>query len=403
MRGRLCLAIVAIATLAMLTGCGRTPTTPASTAASSSTPSAPVSAPAGPEVAPPPLFGTDMTGPDAGWGLAHLAGALAVVRTSDGGASWSRAAGFAFGFFPPFVFGTALAATGDGHVWAAAETDTAARPEVVVMRSADAGAHVSATRFPVAVDGGVTLSFPDAEHGFLLATSTPATGSMDKAIYATADGGATWTGTFCTCASPPAPRALGIGGFPAGFTFRSPSEGWIGVENRNGATPLLYHTVDGGHTWPLQDLATPPGFGYSRTYAPAFFGSDRRDGVLFVTFRDPGGVGGGTVVPYLTQDGGASWTGEPPLVRGGGGLMWGADRSGDVLVLTHGQVYRSKDGGVHWSAGSGPSGLVDGDPYSLSVVGGQAWLLVRTGRGTSELWHSPGGGPWTRVAFALPG
>ncbi len=108
-------------------------------------------------------------------------------------------------------------------------------------------------------------SYPDATHGFVLITSEPAAGQMEKEMFASDSTGAHWhtvanvTDQLRAC-------------YPNGITFRSASQGWLTATYHGDAAVPIYHTEDGGKNWVLQRVALPAAFagGYGDPSAPIF-------------------------------------------------------------------------------------------------------------------------------------
>ncbi len=100
-------------------------------------------------------------------------------------------------------------------------------------RSADGGrTWLPASVLPKGYEA-LTLSFPDGNHGWVLtAQACDGPGACAQALWATADGGRTWT-------------ALALGRLDAAAVdFTTPANGWLTTANGT-----LYRSTDGGRTW----------------------------------------------------------------------------------------------------------------------------------------------------------
>jgi hypothetical protein len=140
---------------------------------------------------------------------------------------------------------------------------------------------------PNSTQGPVQLSFVDAQTGWLAIRLASSVNFSQAALFATADGGRTWT-----------PRALPSAGR---LRFVDRTHGWLagGV-----AGDTLYATADGGQSWqPVSVPLTLPDSAARVSYdLPAFFG---QTGILPVTVSE----GEASRVAFLrTTDGGATWT-----------------------------------------------------------------------------------------------
>jgi hypothetical protein len=171
---------------------------------------------------------------------------------------------------------------------------------VLLEYTADAGRRWRESIAPIATENA-SISFVGERNGFLLATSSPAAGHMDKKVYGTVDGGKRWS----VLTPPPAP-----GCYPTGISFRSPSDGWITATYHGGDDAPLYRTQDGGKSWKLQKLNVPGDYqgGYVDTYPPVFIGPDKKRGYLPVKLvRHAPKPGHYAWVTFETVDGGITW------------------------------------------------------------------------------------------------
>ena len=85
----------------------------------------------------------------------------------------------------------------------------------------------------------VFATFATPDSGRLLCAGEPGAGSQRKRLFATADGGRTWTRS----------APLSSVGYAGGILFTTPRDGWIW---RSRAQPLRTH--DGGRTWRIAPL-----------------------------------------------------------------------------------------------------------------------------------------------------
>jgi hypothetical protein len=309
--------------------------------------------------------------------------AYGPMRTSDGGAHWVDVS-------PPSIPGRTnkndeffLDAT---HAWVAetASSSKACVDHVVTLRTADAGrtwqqASPIPVRYATPTDviwTGKTnhaswFSFVDAEHGWLLLGTGPASFSGQAGVdpswigatwsvgdlYRSTDGGLHWTliATFPGSTNGCSP-ASAAGWLPeAGMSFSSATTGWIL------STCGLLVTHDAGASWSKSTAPLAP------TAVPVFF--DQNHGVAVAA----GGV-------LVTSDGGARWAfGSSP-----GGELGAIDfsnpndgwavASGDSNVQCaqsdlaacsrNFRLYRTNDGGKTW---------VPGNYTSLTLPARKSW------------------------------
>ncbi|UUZ86143.1 hypothetical protein LJK88_23635 [Paenibacillus sp. P26] len=84
---------------------------------------------------------------------------------------------------------------------------------------------------------------------YVMLTSSPAAGQMEKSLYRSDDQGRTWTRV--------GDLTDDIGDYPTGISFRKGKEGWIAAMYHGQDYVPLYRTQDGGHTWAVQQVEVP--------------------------------------------------------------------------------------------------------------------------------------------------
>lgn len=197
-----------------------------------------------------------MTSASGGWGLAWSGNPSSpapvhqvAVRTTDGGAAWRVVT-------PPDArrllasrsAQASLFALDASHAWLAVSRSVSDGATTTVFATADGGASwTSSGAFPSA--GVVTdLTFVDPSHGWLLADLGAAMGSQGVALFRTVDGGGHWSqvaGTAAPGAAGTTAYALPLGCDKTGIAFADASTGWM-TGACNGPGPFLYVTHRGG-------------------------------------------------------------------------------------------------------------------------------------------------------------
>lgn len=202
-----------------------------------------------------------------------------------------------------------------------------------------------------------SISFGDATHGFGVgplavpgAAPRPGNGG---GIYATTDGGATWTAV---------PQPLPCGNFdPTSVSFVSATRGWVGCEGGAGAGEAskgVMETTDGGRTWTWRSRIYGPGG------SPTNIGTISISDYLATISMQPDGAGfmtGGRDSTFRTTDGGRTWTSCPPgefdafvtsqaaIVPGG---PWFVIQSGWITqdgTVMQARLMRSDNQGATWA------------------------------------------------------
>jgi photosystem II stability/assembly factor-like uncharacterized protein len=191
--------------------------------------------------ADPKAFFDAMAFWDAERGIAFsdsVDGQLVILRTADGGASWSRvpAAGLPPALDNEGAFaasGTNVAVYGRDHVWIGTGAAAVAR----VLRSVDGGRTWTAAATPLAAgpsSGIFSIAFRDADHGIVVGGDYRKENEAIDNAAITNDGGRTWT------------KVTGLSGFrsvvsylPGASTLTLIAVGPQGAD----------HSTDDGRTW----------------------------------------------------------------------------------------------------------------------------------------------------------
>jgi hypothetical protein len=132
---------------------------------------------------------------------------------------------------------------------------------------------------------------------WILITSDPAAGLMNKSLYESSDNGKTWI--FINDVSQV------IDGYVTGISFFSPTDGWIAASQHGIALLPLYRTKDGGKSWSLQNIPIPEGFKYGNAYPPVFDVNNPQSGTLKIMFV--GEASKDLSELFITKDGGETW------------------------------------------------------------------------------------------------
>ena len=233
-------------------------------------------------------------------------------------------------------------------------------------------------------------------------------GTGDTAVVRTANGGTTWRNV-----TPPGLTLRSA--FPPATEFLNSKDAWIG-DTVLAARPGVYRTTDGGTTWTHVTLPPP-----SRSAGPVGVGQiDFVDSLHGWVLEDLGG-GAGTFyfALYRTTDGGAHWT----LAAGGGvqnppmpgafphnvsGIRFVSPSEGwtSVTILPGPQlsgIFHSVDGGHTWRAVSLPmagafsSGFLGVEP-PVFYAARQGIAAVSTNAAIGLFLTGDGGKTWSATS-----
>jgi len=204
------------------------------------------------------------------------------------------------------------------------------------------------------------------------------------------------------------------------LVFKDSSTGWLigGAVGGSGITsppPYAYMTRDGGLTWQVQTISPPSGAQVDSSDAmiasPFFFNA--RDGLLGLTAIPPAPSTSAPPQPrlpkatylYRTVDGGAHWSylvqlPVPVLLEDGSASFIDPNH----WVLFDGtRLIRTADQGQHWTAI--PGGLPTGNIPVRLIFDDRAsgWAVLYDKSGVSRLYRTTDGGShWTQVGLPQP-
>lgn len=247
---------------------------------------------------------------------------VTILRSSDGGQSWSLMTGPNQSPSPvqspsaspspsPSPAGgsrtlvsTSFVTPSIGWTTVFDEVEPRLPGTMSILRTDDGGAHwrrqfswKSTLGPPAQIDGPGSTTFFNVNVGFVLGEVDFAT--KHEYLYRTRDGGSSW-------------QRLELPGLPGPgwyMSFSGPSDAWV-LTNYGAATGHsagdLYHSSDAGSTW-----ASVMHFDPSNSNQGVSGGGDK-NGVVFTSARQGWLLGwtgnGGVALGYVTRDGGATWT-----------------------------------------------------------------------------------------------
>lgn len=383
-----------IALAFLLVACGSTGTTtgssgttnPIATATSQPGSSTPTSSAATTPVSSKPtvpLTAIRMLNANEGWALT----ASSVLKTTDGGVHWQDVTPTNAGL-NKYAMGQFMNAQ---YAWVAiGPANQEEGAGIRVLRTSDGGTHWQQSTIHDAVVSIVDVPhFINANQGWIEASSTPGAGSAKSDIWASSDGGQTWTQLSSNKTS----NGLNLG-YVTGISFRDAqfgiAAGNLGAGGDN-SVPSIAITQNGGRTWQTRSLPHLLG-GYvnplNNSQPPVFFGN-----VVFlpvnVTVSN-----GNLLVLYRSNDGGVNWvqTSVAHIQATNTYVLdtthaWATDTSS-------GELYSTSDGGNHWSQ-------VSNIAYHLNAL---SFPDAQNGWGvtSNQLLHTTDGGrSWQQINYSI--
>lgn len=326
------------------------------------------------------LEDVSMISPLEGWAVGDQG---IIVRTTNGGASWTRqtsnttdplnAVSFADAQHGVIVGNTSLYTVNGGQTWLGgsgpggsmysvdmidANTAWACGGGGVIYKTVDGGQTWFTQSTPiVGFDNLVGIDFVDANHGWAV--------GQDGTIIATTNGGTTWTLQNANTSS-----------YFSAVSFVSPQEGWVVAGN------LFLHTTNGGQTW-IQQTVPANTWAYN----------------VHFTDTNNGWASGSQENIVHTNNGGQTWTTQRPATFNS--PLWGlsfSDALHGVTVGHGGTTLNTADGGQTWTRGAQSH-----NPEAVNRVVAtdlnHAWTANNNGE---VMYTTNGGATWSDVDLTPP-
>lgn len=336
-----------------------------------------------------------MFSPTVGWALSWDLDSARnrVLRTSDGGSTWSDLTPSGIDGDDSGVVASFL---DESHAWVAwphRRSDTTTT--VTVFATTDRGRSWRSNRFTSTPGWDGQVQFVDPRHGWAVAVIAAGLGHDPVEVWRTRDGGRTWRPV--SASSDPyfpdlprsTPKALPPCGATATFVDRSTGFAVGGCPNRN----ELFVTHDAGRSWLRIRMFPPPPEG-GGPGVPSF--SSPLHGFLPVF----GPQGQGVVRLYFTHDGGRSWTrARLPVEIIEAGPAFSDPRHG--WFYGEGKVYTTADGGAHWSSFSTNLCLAGSNLEFVDLLHG--WAFSQDPEDPFLLRTEDGGRSWTTLPATITG
>ncbi|MBN2554948.1 MAG: hypothetical protein JXA97_03325 [Anaerolineales bacterium] len=354
---------------------------------------------AGAEISDVDITAITMVDAARGWAIGARPGENdRILVTDNGGDRWIDAT-------PP----EPLLATSSGvtalsffldadHAWVTFDPGSHGTPDAVsIWRTSDGGRTWSSSALPgiaslISSYAPYHMFFVDEALGWFMAAVDAGMQKVYSVIYATSDGGATWSLILDPTTD------IEVQSFDkTGMVFSDASHGWITYDGR-GVEPGLYVllTSDGGVTWTPSALPEPAGetglFNSSvcGTYWPVMYSLN--SGSVIGRCTSYGGDAASVVeYIYTTSDGGASWTFYP---YPGGQLI--VFTPVEMAALAQ-NMYTSADGGESWDflktvSWQGKFSFTDTE---------HGWAIARAGDEIALVRTDDGGGSWDLLEYRV--
>lgn len=332
------------------------------------------------------LLSLHMIDGSTGWGLSQHT----VLYTDDGGVRWKNVT--------PSGVALSRSSIADFRTSSVASIATPGSDgtSTQVWHTADAGADWQQATVPLPFPR--QISFVDAQHGWLLASTQDDGGAAEPvSVFRTTDGGKTWSSVATALfADTTPPGRLPYGGLKTGLYFLDSMTGWVTGTVFAPNLAWLYVTRDGGATWQEQTLPPTPGVPPARftVLAPRFFSAD--DGILPVIFSDDTTGKALAATVYTTHDGGKTWQSTLPVPTASPLLSFADTQYGWATDGT--ALYLTDSGGNQWrklSPGGSFKNVIQLD-FTSDTVG---WAISSSVSTNSTLLKTADGGrTWNSIS-----
>jgi photosystem II stability/assembly factor-like uncharacterized protein len=341
----------------------------------------------------------------------------AIWKTTNGGKSWKQVLDAS-----PAETGNVSAFYQDSKTaWVAVADEST---NVTVLRTIDGGQSWTRSQLHQSwIIYNTCLSFCGKGQGWLMLIPDHTMNSSPGDLYRTSDGGADWQMVNSTSASPrgwiPEEAELPdfnnkhpyliCGGL---ITFQNDSIGSMYGSLASTSPAYLFSTRDGGRNWQVQHLSLPASLPSGRMDPiglPRYFRVDSKEGILPAEYgptNNSNSTNFATVI-YSTHDGGLNWQPTTPVKFFGiwsfitvmKGWIWSPEpHSTGSTAPVKGTLYRTDDGGVSWK----PAGMENSleqyltqgeDIVQLDFVDGEyGWAIARDNHNRTQLLQTSDGG-----------
>ena len=371
---------------------------PAASAAAQSPTAQPTSPPAA-QAGSLAIGSLDMVSETVGWAFGSYDSRGLVVRTTDGGTTWTDVSP-KVSIRDPF---TVLRAIGPDHVWLGVPSLIGGHRAMTIYRSQDAGKSwvtgkniLLPDSLPNARPLLPSLQFVDVLHGWLTFAFQARDPTSDGVgVYATSDGGADWQLVSVTLDQGGSSTVLGlpIGCDKTGMVFSDPTTGWATAHCADGSM-FFYGSKDGGRSWLPLTLAPPPGYPPNwfancncGTLPPTF--SSSRVGLLSIHSPD---------FAYITRNAGITWEPlnlptkyvvEAEFIDAQHGWVNGAAADAATRTIRPDRLYVTSDGGKTWET-IVPDHQLAGVVHFVDARDG--WLTEGSSNGPPQVYKTVDGG-----------
>ena len=384
--------LLALVACSPVTAIAPIPTTVVATDTSMPAPATPTPLPVMPTIAPtisqlsiansPAIQSLDMLDLNNGWALNT---SNEVLRTTDGGSTWYNATPTGASSMPGSSF---FLNNEIGWIVLSGADPTSG----TLYRTTDGGNTWISNAVPF---GGGSMQFIDPTAGWVLVGLGAGMSHEAVAVFRTSDGGSTWSQVFIDD-----PTATGttdtlpFAGDKTGLTALDANHAWV-----TGAEPVsdfiyIYATQDGGKTWSGQNPDLPPSYvgAMTNAYPPDFFGAN--EAVL------PVGVYANTsaTILYISHNSGQTWAASQPVpINGHSSLVSPLD----FFIWDGGAtLYASHDGGTSWSTVTTNVNIAS-DLVSFQFVDPTTgWAVTSDANNHHKLYKSTDGGATWNVLIS---
>jgi len=330
-----------------------------------------------PIVSDPQLFSIQFISSLDGWGITETE----VVRTDDGGETWNNVT-------PDGLTDVGYSTVRDfldaNHAWLLI-VDQNNFPFGGTLYATEDGGNtwtISATPFSSGY-----MKFLDADNGWMMADLGSGAGSMAVAVYQTTNGGSTWTRTFTNNTDDEgASDTLPRGGIKQLFVPLNMDTAWIGGVVYETGTVYLYRTDAGGEFWYKINLELPEEASKGELSVLQVKLISDSQGFLAVRFSTTDKI---EILLFFTTDAGTTWTLAPERLMGLGFVE--APSATEVIYYFADQFQITKDAGNTFETITPDRSFGDTVLGMSFVSASTGWVLTFDENGHRSLYKTADG------------
>jgi len=331
-----------------------------------------------PVIENPQLFSIQFVNSLDGWGITETN----IVRTNDGGSTW-------YNVTPEGLADVGYSAVSDfldaNHAWLLVVDPNNFPFGGTMYATKDGGASWTSSATPFSSG---YMKFLDENNGWMMADLGVGAGSMAVAIYQSTDSGSNWTRTFTNDTNDEAASdTLPLGGIKQLFVPLNMDTAWIGGVVYESGTVYLYRTDKGGEFWYKINLELPEEANSGELSVLQVKLISDTQGFLAVRFASPDKT---EILLFYTENAGVTWTLAPQRLTGSGFVE--APSATEVIYYSNDQFFVTRDAANTFETITPDTSFADFVLDMSFVDASTGWVLTFDENDHRSLYQTADGG-----------